>query len=56
MIATDLLRDFRANPNLNDNRQFRAPTSRPYHSVTNGGVARELPFASALLIRQFIAQ
>ena len=31
------------------------PTSRPSDDATNGRVARELPFASALLIRRDIA-
>ena len=33
-----------------------APTSRPSHDVRNGRVAREVPVASALLIRQELAQ
>jgi hypothetical protein len=33
-----------------------APTSRPSDDVTNGRVARELPVASALLIRRDVAQ
>ena len=35
---------------------FRAPTSGPSGTVTNGKVARELPFAPALLIRHHLAQ
>ena len=33
-----------------------AQTSRPSDDVTNGWVARELPVASALLIRRDVAQ
>lgn len=37
-------------------RQKSPPTSRPSHDVTDGRVARELPVAPALLIRQDLAQ
>jgi hypothetical protein len=36
--------------------QLRAPNLRPSDDVTNGRVARELPVATALLIRRVIAQ
>lgn len=38
-----------------DDRPFWAPTSRPSDDVANGRVARELPIASALLIRLELA-
>ena len=53
---TELLQDFRADPSFNDERRFRAPTPRASGIVTNGGVARELPVADALRIRQDLAQ
>lgn len=55
----------RASPAIfpSDNREAqarerlkRAPTPRPSGVVTNGRVARELPVASALLIRLELAQ
>ena len=54
--APELLQDFRADPSFNDERRFRAPASCLSSIVANGRVARELPVASALLIRQELAQ
>jgi hypothetical protein len=55
LTATTLWR-FDAVSGSHPPQQLWAPTSRPSHDVSNDRVARELPVASALLIRRELAQ